>query len=174
MQGSARKMMWKTLPVRGLLYWYAINNYETAITYMNPRCQLLVRCRQLPIRWKKYKWSKQTQKRSQAQIFFCSFIKVQLPNFLRKKNSHFTIPLSLCFIWLYERQNCPEKDLYGLTRSRIYPQYMLGVSFVRFVRHLALPEAVLVLYNKHTYLKVHLKNHGRQMDRMDWQTWIPK
>ena len=43
---------------------------------------------------------------------------------------------------MYERQNCPESDLHGLTMvespiCRICPQYMLGVRFVR-ARHLAL------------------------------------
>ena len=47
---------------------------------------------------------------------------------------------------MYERQNCPELDLYGLTqvespisraRSQICTQYMLGVRFVREC-HLAL------------------------------------
>ena len=54
--------------------------------------------------------------------------------------------LSLYFIWLYERQNCPEPDLYGSTqvespicraRSQICTQYMLRVRFFRAC-HLAL------------------------------------
>ena len=54
----------------------------------------------------------------------------------------------LYFIRLYERQNCPESDLYGSTqvespicqaRSQICTQYMLGIRFVRAC-HLALPE----------------------------------
>ena len=45
---SARKMKNITSPRFTLLI--RDNNYETAITYMNPRCQLLVRCRQLLIR----------------------------------------------------------------------------------------------------------------------------
>ena len=54
--------------------------------------------------------------------------------------------LSSYFIRLYERQNCPESDLYGSTqvespicraRSQICTQYRLGVRFVRAC-HLAL------------------------------------
>ena len=40
----------KLLAIRGFTLLIRKNNYETAVTYMNPRCQLLVRCRQLLIR----------------------------------------------------------------------------------------------------------------------------
>ena len=56
-----------------LLLIYCENNYETAVTFMNPRCQLLVRRRQLLIRWKKSKWAKRTKKGFQAKFPFCSF-----------------------------------------------------------------------------------------------------
>jgi len=61
------------------------NNYETAITYMNPRCKLLVRCRRPLIRWKKQKWSKQTQKRSQAKTPFLVVHQGTTAQLLREK-----------------------------------------------------------------------------------------
>ena len=88
-QGSAREKTYKLLSIRGFILLIRENNYETAVI-----CQLLARWRQLLIRWKKYKWSKQTKKGSKPNFLFCSFLLVQLPNFLRKKISHFTIPLS--------------------------------------------------------------------------------
>ena len=45
-------------------------NYETAMTYMNPRLQWLVRWRQLLIRWNKLKIAKIDRKKSQAKKWF--------------------------------------------------------------------------------------------------------
>ena len=62
--------------------------------------------------------------------------------------------LNSYFIWLYERQNCLESDLYGSNqvespicraRSQICTQYMLGVRFVRAC-HLALVREVLAFF----------------------------
>jgi hypothetical protein len=65
--------------------------------------------------------------------------------------------LSSYFIRLYERQNCPESDLYGSTqveslicraRSQICTQYRLGVRFV-CACHLALVQGlgfIVLLY----------------------------
>ena len=43
---------YKLLYIRGFTLLIRENNYETAVIYMNPRCHLLVRWRQLLIRWK--------------------------------------------------------------------------------------------------------------------------
>ena len=48
-QGSAMKKMKKSLGIRFFTLLICENNYETAVTYMNPRLQLRVRCRQLLI-----------------------------------------------------------------------------------------------------------------------------
>ena len=42
-QGGAREKTYKLLSIRGFTLLIRENNYETAVTYMNPRCQLLVR-----------------------------------------------------------------------------------------------------------------------------------
>ena len=42
-QGSAREKTYKLLSIRGFTLLIRANKYETAVTYMNPRCQLLVR-----------------------------------------------------------------------------------------------------------------------------------
>ena len=47
-----RECKGKLLSIRGFTLLICENNYETAVTYMNTRCQLLVRQRQLLIRWK--------------------------------------------------------------------------------------------------------------------------
>ena len=61
--------------------------------------------------------------------------------------------LSSYFIWLYERQNYLESDLFGSTqvespicraRSQICTQYKLGVRFVRAC-HLALTQQCIAL-----------------------------
>lgn len=90
-------MMWKTDQSAILLYWYADNNYETAITLMNPRCQLLVALRRLLIRWKKWKWSN-GPKKVQAKIFFCRH-SVQLPLY-EKFPSQF---LKMIYNWQHKK-----------------------------------------------------------------------
>ena len=73
-----------------------------------------------------------------SDIFFLKrrlYIKIKITvieNRLKKMSSSY-------FIRLYERQNCPESDLYGSTQveSPICTQYRLGVRFVRAC-HLAL------------------------------------
>ena len=42
-QGSAREKTQKLLSIRSFTLLIRENNYETAVTYINPRCQLLVR-----------------------------------------------------------------------------------------------------------------------------------
>ena len=59
---------------------------------MNTQCQLLVRWRQLLIRWKKSKWSKQTKKKVPSQVFFLLVPLCTIAQ-LFTKISHFTIPL---------------------------------------------------------------------------------
>ena len=49
-QGSAREKTQQLLSIRGFTLMIRENNYETAVTYMNP---ITVRWRQLLIRWKK-------------------------------------------------------------------------------------------------------------------------
>ena len=68
---------------------------ESLVAFTDPRCNLQIRGCQLLIRGKKLKCSKQTQKRSQAQNFFCSFILAQWSNFFWKKMFHFKIPLMI-------------------------------------------------------------------------------
>jgi hypothetical protein len=41
-QGSAREKTYKFLSIRGFTLLIHANNYETAVTYMTPQCQLLV------------------------------------------------------------------------------------------------------------------------------------
>ena len=81
----AREFKGKDIKTIINLRFYFTDKQNNYVTYMNLRYQLLVRWRQLLIRWKKWKWLKQTQKRFQAKFSFCSFLYVQLPNFLRKK-----------------------------------------------------------------------------------------
>ena len=42
-QGSAREKTYKLLSISGFTLLIREKNYETAVTYMNQRCQLLVR-----------------------------------------------------------------------------------------------------------------------------------
>ena len=63
-----------------------------------------------------------------------------------RKSAEKNVFIFMYFIRLYERQNCPESDLYGSTqvespicraRSQICTQYRLGVRFI-LAFHLAL------------------------------------
>ena len=72
------------------------NYYQSAVLlywYMNPRCQLQVHWRQNWSAERNKNGQNRPKKRFKAKFSFCSFLYVQLPNFLRKKISHFTIPL---------------------------------------------------------------------------------
>ena len=66
------------------------NNYVTAKTFMNPRLQLLVRC----VTEKNQNGRDRPEKGLKQKVICCTFIQVQLPDFLQQQN-HYTIPLRL-------------------------------------------------------------------------------
>ena len=76
-------------------YKSAGDNYWSRMSSTNLRCSLQIWWCQLMIRIKKFKCSKQTQKRSQAQIFFSHSSWYNDLTFYEKKISHFTIPLNI-------------------------------------------------------------------------------
>ena len=88
--------------IAGGVYKSAGDNYWSAMSSTNPQCSLQIRgviYKSAGVNYwsaeKKLKCSKQTQKRSQAQNFFCSFILAQWSNFFWKKMFHFKIPLMI-------------------------------------------------------------------------------
>ena len=84
-QGSAREKTYKLLSISGFTLLIREKNYETAVTYMNQRCKLLVRWRQLLIRWKKYKWSNRPKKGSKPNFLFARSSRYNYPTFYEKK-----------------------------------------------------------------------------------------
>ena len=66
-QGSAREKTQQLLSIRGFTLMIRENNYETAVTYMNPITSPL---KTITDPLKEIKWSKQTQKKVPSQIFF--------------------------------------------------------------------------------------------------------
>ena len=94
-QGSAREKTYKLLSIRGFTLLIRANNYETAVTYMNPRCQLLVRWRQLLIHWRNKNGQSRPKKGYKPNFLFARSSRYNCPTFYEKKISHFTIPLSI-------------------------------------------------------------------------------
>ena len=83
------------------------NNYETAITYMNPRLQLLVRWRQLQVCWT-IKTAKLDLKKISSKLFLdvCRLSRYHCP-----KKSHFTNPLRDAFYLSLFSTRCKNKGL---------------------------------------------------------------
>jgi len=79
------------------------NNHETAITYMNPRCKPLVRCRRSLVRGKKQNAQNRPPKGPKSKNFLCSFIKAQLPNPLRKKKFPLHNPFNVRCIYIQKQ-----------------------------------------------------------------------
>ena len=110
---------WWCLMISGVFYKSAGENYWSAMSSTNPRCRLKIRGVINKSAGVNY-WSGEIKKNAQnrpkkgpkPKYFFCSLILVQWPNFLWKKFSHFTIPLSAFqFDWYMYKKG--EKNLRG-------------------------------------------------------------
>ena len=80
---------------KGVFYWSrGGGNYWSAESFTNPLVTITVPRCYLPIHSVIYQSGQnRPKKRSPKPNLFCTFILVHWPNFLRKKNSHFTIAL---------------------------------------------------------------------------------